>query len=114
MRKALFIIVSIFVFPLISVAQIVENDSRYEQLSKMLTEQIERLAEDGDEDIDFEELINDYIFVSENPVNINDNKDIDRLAELRIIDPIQIENIKNYRYRYGDFVILDEIWEPHP
>lgn len=109
MRKALFIIVSIFVFPLLSVAQIVENDSRYEQLSKMLTEQIERLAEDGDEDIDFEELINDYIFVSENPVNINDDNDIGRLAELRIIDPIQIENIKNYRYRYGDFVILDEI-----
>lgn len=108
MRKVLSIL-ALIVFPLFAVAQIAEDDPRYEHLSRMLTEQIERLAEDGDEDIDFEELINEYIFLSDNPVNINNDEDIERLAELRLIDPIQIENIKNYRKRYGDFVVVDEL-----
>ena len=94
--------------PFLAVAQIVDN-AKSEQLNRMLSEQIERIAEDGDEDIDFEELINDYIFYSENPININDDNEIDRLAELRIIDPIQIGNIKNYRRRYGDFVFVEEL-----
>lgn len=109
MRKVASIIALLIALPIVAVAQIAENDPRYEQLNSLLTEQIERLAEDGDDDIDFEELINEYIFISENPVNINDDKDIERLAELRIIDPIQIESIKNYRQRYGDIVIIDEL-----
>ena len=108
MKRRLVFILSIMMLPFFTVAQIVDN-TKSEQLNRMLSEQIERIAEDGDEDIDFEELINDYIFYSENPVNINDDNEIDRLAELRIIDPIQIGNIKNYRRRYGDFLFIEEL-----
>lgn len=111
MRKTLFFIVSLIVLPFIATAQIADDAAKSEQLNQLLSEQIERLAEDSEEDadIDFEELINDYIFFSENPININNDEELDRLAELRIITPTQIESIKKYRYYYGDFVMTDEI-----
>ncbi len=110
MRKTLALILTLTAIPFIALAQVADDEkNKSEKLNQMLSEQVERLAEDGDEEIDFEELVNDYIFYSENPININNDAELDRLAELRIIGPSQIESIKNYRWRFGDFAIMEEL-----
>ena len=89
-------------------AQIVMDSISADELNILLIEQIERLAEDGEEDTDYEELLENYIFFSENPINLNSD-DIVQLLELRLINVFQYEELKNYRRFYGDFLFLGEL-----
>ena len=79
-----------------------------EALNNLLIEQVERLAEDSDEDADFEDLLENYIFLSENPVNLNSEETM-RLVELHLISVFQYEELQKYRRYYGDFLFLDEL-----
>ena len=69
---------------------------------------MERLAEDNEEEIDYEDLLESYIFLSDNPVNINSDE-VMRLVELHLISTFQYEELKKYRRFYGDFMFLDEL-----
>ena len=66
------------------------------------------MAEDSDDDIDYEELLDYYIFLSDNPINLNSD-DMVRLVELHLISAFQFEEVKKYRRYYGDFMFLDEL-----
>ena len=79
-----------------------------EALNNLLIEQVERLAEDSDEDIDYEDLLENYIFLSENPVNLNSDETM-RLVELRLLSVFQYEELQKYRRYYGDFLFLNEL-----
>ena len=70
MKRLVILILSLF-FVAAAKAQIAIDTLSTEALNQLLIEQVERLAEDSDEDIDFEDLLENYIFFSENPVNIN-------------------------------------------
>ena len=70
MKRLVLIIVSLFVVSFAK-AQIAIDTLNTEALNNLLIEQVERLAEDGDEDADYEDLLENYIFLSENPVNLN-------------------------------------------
>ena len=107
MKRLVFIILSFFAAS-IAKAQIAIDTLNTEVLNQLLIEQIERLAEDSDEDIDFEELLENYIFFSENPININ-SEDVMQLVELRLLSVFQYEELKRYRRYYGDFLFLDEL-----
>ena len=107
MKRLVFIILSIFAAS-IAKAQIAIDTLNTEVLNQLLIEQIERLAEDSDEDIDFEELLENYIFFSENPININ-SEDVMQLVELRLLSVFQYEELKRYRRYYGDFLFLEEL-----
>ena len=107
MKRLVFIILSLFIVSFAK-AQIAIDTLSTEALNTMLIEQVERLAEDSDDDIDYEDLLENYIFFSENPIDINSD-DIKQLVELRLLNVFQYEELLKYRRYYGDFLFLDEL-----
>ncbi len=107
MKRLIFTIVALG-FCLFAKAQIALDAISTEALNELLIEQVERLAEDGDEDADYEELLENYIFFSENPINLNSDE-INQLLQLRLINVFQYEELKKYRRFYGDFLFLEEL-----
>ena len=107
MKRLVFIIVSLFVVSFAK-AQIVIDTLSTEALNNLLIEQMERLAEDSDDDMDYEDLLENYIFLSENPVNLNSEEAM-RLVELHLLSVFQYEELQKYRRFYGDFMFLDEL-----
>ena len=106
--KRLVIIISFLLFAVAAKAQIAIDTLSAEALNELLIEQVERMAEDSDDDIDYEELLDYYIFLSDNPINLNSD-DMVRLVELHLISAFQFEEVKKYRRYYGDFMFLDEL-----
>ncbi len=106
--KHLVIIILFLSFSFFAKAQIAIDTLSTEALNNLLIEQVERLAEDSDEDADFEDLLENYIFFSENPVNLNSDE-VMRLVELRLLSVFQYEELQKYRRYYGDFMFLDEL-----
>ena len=76
--------------PLMVRAQIAIDTLSSNALNQLLIEQIERLADEGEEENDYEELLDNYIFYSENPINLN-SEEIVHLAELQLINAFQLE-----------------------
>ena len=107
MKRLAILILSLF-FVVAAKAQIAIDTLSTEALNQLLIEQVERLAEDSDEDIDFEDLLENYIFFSENPININ-STEVMKLVELRLLNVFQYEELQKYRRYYGDFMFLDEL-----
>ena len=107
MKQLVFIILSLS-FTLFAKAQIAIDTLSAEALNNLLIEQVERLAEDSDEDADFEDLLENYIFFSENPVNLNSDE-VMQLVELRLLSVFQYEALQQYRRYYGDFLFLEEL-----
>ncbi len=107
MKRLVFIILSLS-FTCFAKAQIAIDTLSTEALNQLLIEQVERLAEDSDDDIDYEDLLENYIFFSENPVNLNSEETM-RLVELRLLSVFQFEELQQYRRYYGDFLFLEEL-----
>ena len=107
MKRLVLIILSLF-FASFAKAQIAIDTLSTEALNELLIEQVERIAEDSDDDIDYEELLDYYIFLSDNPINLNSD-DVARLVELHLISAFQYEELKKYRRYYGDFLLFDEL-----
>ncbi len=107
MKRLVLIIVSLFVVSFAK-AQIAIDTLSTEALNNLLIEQVERLAEDSDDDMDYEDLLENYIFLSENPVNLNSEEAM-RLVELHLISAFQYEELQKYRRFYGDFMFLEEL-----
>ena len=106
--KRLAIIILLLTSIVVAKAQISIDTLNTEALNELLIQQVERLAEDNDEDIDFEELLENYIFFSENPVNINSDE-VMQLVELRLLNVFQFEALQQYRRHFGNFLFLDEL-----
>ena len=107
MKRLVIFILSLFTLSFAK-AQIAIDTLSTEALNNLLIEQVERLAEDSDEDIDYEDLLENYIFFSENPVNLN-SEEVIQLVELRLLTVFQYEELQKYRRYYGDFLFLDEL-----
>lgn len=110
MRKfrTLGILVAFLGITVMAKAQIAIDTLSSDALNQLLIEQIERLADEGEEENDYEELLDNYIFYSENPINLN-SEEIVHLAELQLINAFQLEELRKYRRYYGDFLFLDEL-----
>ena len=107
MKRLVLVILSLFVISFAK-AQIAIDTLSTEALNNLLIEQVERLAEDSDDDMDYEDLLDNYIFFSDNPVNLNSDE-VMRLVELHLISVFQYEELQKYRRYYGDFMFLDEL-----
>ena len=107
MKRLVIIILSLF-FVAAAKAQIAIDTLSTEALNNLLIEQVERLAEDSDEDVDYEDLLEHYIFYGDNPVNIN-STEVMQLVELHLLNVFQYEELQKYRRYYGDFMFLDEL-----
>ena len=107
MKRLIITIVAISI-GLFAKAQVAINTLSTEALNELLIEQVERLAEDSDDDADFEDLLENYIFLTENPVSLNSDE-VSQLLELRLINVFQYEELQKYRRYYGDFLFIEEL-----
>ena len=55
-----------------------------------------------------EELIEDYLFYQENPINVN-SEDVVHLEEIDLLSAFQVKALLLYRRRFGDLVFADEL-----
>ncbi len=107
MKRLIITIVAISI-GLFAKAQVAIDTLSTEALNELLIEQVERLAEDSDDDADFEDLLENYIFLTENPVSLNSDE-VSQLLELRLINVFQYEELQKYRRYYGDFLFIEEL-----
>ena len=106
--RRLFFTILFLATALFAKAQIAIDTLSTEALNNLLIEQVERLAEDSDDDLDYEDLLENYIFLSENPASLNSDE-VMQLVELHLITVFQYEELQKYRRFYGDFMFLDEL-----
>ncbi|MBS4058153.1 MAG: hypothetical protein KGZ82_12605 [Bacteroidales bacterium] len=77
-------------------------------LSEQLAAQVERIAESTDANFDYSDLLEDYIYLADHPLNIN-HEEVYRLRELYLISAFQYENLMLYVDKYGPLVSLHEL-----
>lgn len=63
---------------------------------------------DGNGEEAFEDLIEDYLFYLESPVNIN-SEEVIHLEEIGLLSAFQMEALLQYRRQFGDFLFMDEL-----
>lgn len=85
-----------------------------EFLYQLLLEQTEdRLSEaleidgEGDEE-SHEELIDDYLYYLENPINVNSEEAV-HLEEIGLLSAFQVEALRQYRRQFGDLMFAEEL-----
>ena len=76
---------------------------------ELIIDQIERIMEDSEEEVDYTELIESYWAVCENKVNINDEDELSQLIELHLISVFTVEKISEYRKEFGNFQMFEEV-----
>lgn len=77
-----------------------------EQTEDRLTEALES-GNASDEDT-HEELIEDYLFYLENPVNINSGEVV-HLEEIGLLSAFQLQALADYRRHFGDLLFAEEL-----
>lgn len=75
---------------------------------EFITDQLENIAQSTDLSLDYSDLIDDYLYYYENPINLN-GSDLNQLVELHLINDIQLNNLYAYINKYGQFYSLYEI-----
>ena len=71
-----------------------------------LSETLELVIDQGEES--YEELIEDYLYYLENPVNIN-SEAVVHLEEIGLLNAFQMESLQKYRQQYGDLLFPGEL-----
>ena len=92
----------LIMFPMTFLAQNTITDD-------IIIDQIERMTENTEEEIDFTELIEEYWSICENKININNPDELNQLVDLHLINIFIIDKINEYRKNYGDFMMFDEL-----
>ena len=77
------------------------SDSLRIVLTERITQQLEIIAENTEETIDYTDLTESYLFLVDQPVNINDPSALDQLLEIYLINTFQYEQLKNYLQSFG-------------
>lgn len=75
----------------------------------IIIDQIERMIDDSDKDLDYTELIENYWTICENKININNPEELNQLIELHLVSIFIVDNINSYRKDFGDIVNFDEL-----
>lgn len=76
---------------------------------EIIIDQIERMMEMSEEELDFSEIIEEYWTICENKININNPNDLNQLIELHLVNIFIIEKINEYRKNFGNFMMFDEL-----
>ncbi len=98
------ILLNVFLFASPLCAQ--ENDSL--QQPDIITQQIETISENSDNELDFTELVEDLNFYQSHPININ-NSNPEVLRKIPFITDKQVYGIISYVASYGEFLSLYEL-----
>jgi hypothetical protein len=95
-----------WIFPTITYTQNSDSASRHDL--GYLTDRLEDLSRQLKGSADFSDLVDDYINLSKNPVNLN-GPDVDKLVQLYLINDIQLNNIRAYISNYGYLLSVHEL-----
>ncbi len=72
--------------------------------TEFITDQMEDIASGTDLNLDYSDLLDDYNYYRKHPININDKDNIDELEKLKLLNDVQINNIKRYREQNGNII----------
>ena len=75
----------------------------------LIINQIERMVDDEEEELDYTQLLDSYWSICENKIDINNPDELNQLIELHLVNIFIIENINSYRKDFGDFRFFDEL-----
>lgn len=78
------------------------------QLSDQLMSQLEAIAEDLEENIDFTDLVDTYFNYADNPVNVN-SPELEALLDIYLLTPFQLESLKSYIREFGAILSIYEL-----
>jgi hypothetical protein len=84
------------------------SDTLHPATNDQIANQLENIAENTDLQLDFSDLTDDYLYLSEHPVNINDAK-IQKLAQLHLLNEFQLLAIQNYINQNGPLLSKYEL-----
>jgi hypothetical protein len=85
-----------------------QQDTTSNILAKILIDRIERLSEDSENAYDYGEIIDEYLYYYENPIQIN-SVDIEALRKLKVLNNFQFENLTEYLRNFGPIVSMFEL-----
>ncbi|HMM11314.1 MAG TPA: helix-hairpin-helix domain-containing protein [Bacteroidales bacterium] len=91
-----------------SVKAQIANDSLSRLLSEYLARQLEELAENSDENADFTDLLDAYLFYSEQKIDLN-GPQVNELEALRLLNSFQLERLLEYRKQFGPLLSVYEL-----
>ncbi len=74
-----------------------------------ITDRIENIASRTDLSLDYSGLIDDFLYYSKNPLNLNNEDDIDKLEELGLINRNQADNLRVYIIKWGYLTSVYEL-----
>ena len=108
--KVLVLLIVCFFQPLGDTLQSVTQniDFLYQLLLEQNEERLAEFVEFGIDEDAHEELIEDYLFYLENPININ-SEAVSRLEEIGLLSAFQTKALQDYRRQFGDLLLADEL-----
>jgi hypothetical protein len=109
--KLLILFISCLAIPsgdsLLTVTQNVEY--LYQLLQEQTEDRLSETLELGiDQEESYEDLIENYLYYLENPVNIN-SEEVVHLEEIGLLSAFQLEALRNYRRQFGDLLFPSEL-----
>ena len=109
--KLLILFISYFAIP--SGDSLLPVTQNVEYLYQLLQEQTEDRLSDAlelgsDHEESYEDLIEDYLYYLENPININ-AKEVVHLEEIGLLTAFQSEALQQYRRQFGDLLFPSEL-----
>ena len=75
---------------------------------EFITDQLENIAQSSDINLDYSDLIDDYLYYSKNPININGSKTY-ILRDIYLINDIQLNNLTLYISQFGQLYSIYEL-----
>ena len=85
-----------------------ESDTTKTQNVEFITDQLENIAQKTDMNLDYSDLIDDYLFYSKNPINLN-SSDVSKLLELQLLSENQFQNLAVYKEKYKQLYSIYEL-----
>ena len=76
---------------------------------EIIIDQIERMVENTDDEVDYSELIEEYWTICDNKININNPDELNQLIELHLVNIFIVEKINDYRKSFGNLMMFDEL-----
>ncbi len=73
------------------------------------TDRMENIASGTDMSLDYSDLIDDYLYYEKNPLNLNNQDDIEKLVELRLINRKQADNLRVYILKWNYLATVYEL-----
>lgn len=111
MKRRLILSISIIFLLLIDASKLqaqLASDSTRSALNDLIAEQIERIAENTDATLDYNDLIDDYLYYAEYPIDVN-SPQMAELRDLHLISAYQYEQLRTYIETFGELVSAFEL-----